>query len=243
MVFLASQLSAEEEEIRRILISIICLYGSEGLPLEWVDQEFFKSCGFPIPYQKFGAESLKTWLITLPNVYIVKDLDGNEVLVEYSPKSQHIKDMVLKQRNGHRPPINRKNSECNNLRSYKTKRRLNSKNLPEGSFIHTSINNASTIDMDRYEKFEELESMLPLFYKHQALGDDFFLDIADMKLGYYVPERGPKTCGLCSSGQTITALTEKVRIAAHLAPRVVVMIGFQDLLLCDKDICDIWNRL
>lgn len=32
--------------------------------------------------------------------------------------------------------------------------------------------------------------MLPLFYNHQALGDDFLLDIADTKFGYYVPDQG-----------------------------------------------------
>lgn len=73
--------------------------------------------------------------------------------------------------------------------------------------------------------------MLPIFYKHQALGDEFFLDIADTKMGYYVPENGPKECGLCTAGQTISHLTEKVRNATFLAPRVVVMIGYQDLLM------------
>lgn len=72
--------------------------------------------------------------------------------------------------------------------------------------------------------------MLPIFYKHQALGDDFFVDIADTKMGYYVPQ-SRKECGLCAAGQTIASLTEKVQKAPFLAPRVVIMIGYQDLIL------------
>lgn len=41
---------------------------------------------------------------------------------------------------------------------------------------------------------------------------------------------GPKQTGLCAVGQTISGLTQKVRKAVNLAPRVVVMIGFQDLI-------------
>jgi len=239
MTFLEAQVSEEEQQIANILISIICLYGNDGLPLEAVEREFESYCGFSIPWQEFKATSLRSWLITLPNIYIVLDRFRNEVLIEQSPKSMHIKELILKQKNSHARPnmgIKRKadpidvQSRNGYSQPYKMKKRLECQNLPEGSFIHTSINNVSSNDSCRYERFEELESMLPLFYKHQALGDDFFLDIADTKLGYYVPERGPKQCGLCSSGQTISGLTEKVRMAVNLAPRVVVMIGFQDII-------------
>lgn len=34
------------------------------------------------------------------------------------------------------------------------------------------------------------EEMLPILYKHQAIGDDFFVDLADKKLGCYVSDEG-----------------------------------------------------
>lgn len=72
--------------------------------------------------------------------------------------------------------------------------------------------------------------MLPLFYNHQALGDDFLLDIADTKFGYYVPPNGPFQCGLCACNQTINELIDNVHNARYLAPKAVVMIGIVDIL-------------
>ncbi|CAH1970016.1 unnamed protein product [Acanthoscelides obtectus] len=40
-----------------------------------------------------------------------------------------------------------------------------------------------------------------------------------------------KQCGLCVSGQTIAQLLERVKNAEILAPRLIVMIGFQDLIM------------
>ncbi|KAL3290277.1 hypothetical protein HHI36_023625 [Cryptolaemus montrouzieri] len=72
--------------------------------------------------------------------------------------------------------------------------------------------------------------MLPILYKHQALGDDFFVDLADTKLGCYVADEEPKQCGLCRVGLTISELTEKLLTVQRLAPRVVIMVGMNDLL-------------
>lgn len=40
----------------------------------------------------------------------------------------------------------------------------------------------------------------------------------------------PKKCGLCEVGQTIAELTEKIENVQQIAPRVVLMIGMNDLL-------------
>ncbi|KAG5883741.1 hypothetical protein JTB14_008583 [Gonioctena quinquepunctata] len=221
----------EEMKICKILIAIINAYGISGLPLAEVEKEFINYCGFAIPYRKFGAESLKSWISTLPDIYLVKDYHNNEILIQQSMKSTHIKELIVKQKSNQRFPFKRK-MDCNHRfeKNYKCPKHFESGNMPRGSFIHSSINTTAINDSDRFEIFHRLESMLPLFYKHQALGDDFFLDIADTKLGCYVPENGPKECGLCVAGQSISDLTDKVRKAVHLAPRVVVMIGFRDLL-------------
>nr|CAI5837309.1 unnamed protein product [Callosobruchus analis] len=42
---------------------------------------------------------------------------------------------------------------------------------------------------------------------------------------------GIKQCGLCVSGQTIAQLLQRVKESEIIAPRVIVMIGFQDLLM------------
>nr|XP_023025755.1 uncharacterized protein LOC111513761 isoform X2 [Leptinotarsa decemlineata] len=222
-------LDTEEMKICKILISIINVFGNDGLLLDEVEREFIKYCGFAIPYKKFGAESLKSWIVTLPDIYLVKDAHNNDILIQQSMKSIHIKDLISQQKS------NRRSSKWNNYNKryeQNTQLQRNSEphSMPYGSFIHSSINTTAINDCERFETFQRLESMLPLFYKHQALGDDFFLDIADTKLGYYVPENGPKECGLCIAGQSISDLTEKVKNAIHLAPRVVVMIGFKDLL-------------
>ncbi|CAH1153764.1 unnamed protein product [Phaedon cochleariae] len=219
---------SEEMKIAKILISIINVSGN-GLPLDKLDSEFINYCGFPIPYKKFGAESLKSWVLTLPDIYLVKDCRNNDILIQQSMKSTHIKDLIMKQK---RFTFKRKveGQRYQNMHNNKRQKKFEHNNLPQGSFIHSSTNSVEINGYDRFELFQKLECMLPLFYKHQALGDDFFLDIADTKLGYYVSENGPKECGLCISGQTIAGLTEKVRASVHLAPRVVVMIGFRDLL-------------
>ncbi|KAH1030041.1 uncharacterized protein LOC125505095 [Dendroctonus ponderosae] len=237
MGILEEHISSEEQQIVKLLISIICLYGSDGLPMENVESEFIACCGFPIPWKQFGAYSLRSWLITLPYIYIIENHLQEEVLMEYSPKSVHIKDLIVKQKrnssnktncNGNKRKADKGNDDYQ--QPYKMKKRLECENLPEGSFIHTCVKYEPQGEPSKNEKFEQLETMLPLFYRHQALGDDFFVDIADTKLGYYVPEKGPKRTGLCAVGQTISQLTDNVSRAQHLAPRVVVMIGFQDLI-------------
>ncbi|XP_066259945.1 uncharacterized protein [Euwallacea similis] len=240
MGIIGEQISMEEQQIAKIIISIICLYGNDGLPLDEVEDEFLEYCGFSIPWKRFGAESLKSWLITLPYIYLVRNHVRKEVLIEYSPKSGHIKELVVKQKRSHHRQnkfdgLKRKSDAMDSYGKcydhqppFKMMKRSECETLPNDFFVHTSIKNVSTSDSEK--KFEQLESMLPLFYKHQALGDDFFVDIADTKMGYYVPDKGLKKTGLCCVGQTIAGLTEKVRHAEILAPRVVVMIGFQDLL-------------
>ncbi|VEN57187.1 unnamed protein product [Callosobruchus maculatus] len=222
--------NTEEEKIYKILLSIICLYCEDGLLLDHVDEEFKKICGESIPYKKFGASSLRSWLVTLPEIYIVRDLYNREVLIQQSKKSMHIKEMILKQKKcaGKVPHVR---NDFRNYNFYQRKKGYHQRPLPEGSFVHASINNPAVNDYEKFSTFCKLECMLPLFYKHQALGDDFFLDIADNKLGYYVPDTGIKQCGLCVSGQTIAQLLQRVKESEMIAPRVIVMIGFQDLLM------------
>ncbi|XP_056646910.1 uncharacterized protein LOC130451726 [Diorhabda sublineata] len=212
----------DEEQMKtiKIILAIINVYCQRGLKLKHLEREFLMYCGYPLPYKKFGVESLRSWILTLPDIYLVEDEDGEEILFQHSEKSNHIKQLINKQ----------KSSVYK--QDHVIKKNHSKKSPPVNqSHIHQSINVVAFNESIRFEEFSKLECMLPLFYKHQALGDDFLLDIADTKFGYYVPEGGPNECGLCASKQTIRELTKKVETIDHLAPRVVVMIGLTDLLM------------
>ncbi|KAL3290276.1 hypothetical protein HHI36_023624 [Cryptolaemus montrouzieri] len=88
----------EEKEIASIIVSCITSYGQNGIPLNEIQEEFEFLCGYPIPYKKFGCESVKSFLITLPHIYILKDEFNNDIVIEQSPKSTHIKNMIKKQK-------------------------------------------------------------------------------------------------------------------------------------------------
>lgn len=158
-------LSYEEKKITKILISIINLYGNDGLPLDRVNEEFQNYCGFVIPYKKFGTENLRSWILTLPNIYLVLDSQNNEVLIQQSPKSTYIKQFILKQKSNTKYQMKRKNYDVGYChRNIKKPKKFNSNALPQGSFIHTSINNTSINESTRFDKFEQLVSCTYFFY-------------------------------------------------------------------------------
>lgn len=219
-------------DLHAVITSCITSYGTAGIPLNMFEEEFESLCGYSIPYRKYGWKNLKAFLQTLPNIYIIKDQYNNDIVIEQSKKTLHIKNLMLNQktsygkRKEHSSNYEYKNKKPKYKNNYNETKQLN--NLPEGVSIHSSINNISFNKCERYEEFDKLETMLPVLYKHQALGDDFFVDLADKKLACYISES--LACGLCEVGQTISQLTEKIKKTSILAPRVVVMIGMNDLL-------------
>ncbi|XP_045481616.1 uncharacterized protein LOC123685781 [Harmonia axyridis] len=216
-----------EKEITSIIASCILSYGEDGIPLSEIQEEFEALCGYPIPYREFGYDNLSTFLITLPNIYIIKDRFRNDIVIEHSPKLNHIKQLITNQKKSIKRKYIQEPSYLNSNKRYKNN--SFNKTLPKGASIHSSIKNYN--DSARFEEFSKLEEMLPILYKHQALGDDFFVDLADKKLGCYVSDEEPKRCGLCGVGLTIASLTEEIQNAKHIAPRVVVMVGMNDLLM------------
>ncbi|XP_044766079.1 uncharacterized protein LOC123322233 [Coccinella septempunctata] len=217
-----------EKEVASIITSCILSYGGDGIPLGEIQEEFEALCGYPIPYKEFGFDDLSTFLITLPNIYIIKDQFRNDIVIEHSPKLHHIKQLISKQRKYKRKYQVEENEILN---QNKRSRTASVKSLPRGASIHSSFNVRNLNDSVRFQEFNRLEGMLPILYKHQALGDDFFVDLADKKLGCYVSDEEPKKCGMCEVGLTIASLTEKVENAQQIAPRVVIMIGMNDLLM------------
>ncbi|KAK9890408.1 hypothetical protein WA026_010498 [Henosepilachna vigintioctopunctata] len=228
--------ASKEKEIAAIITSCVVSYGQHGVPLDEIEEEFEALCGYPIPYKNFGFQNVRNFLSSLPHIYIIKDKFNNDVVIEQSPKLYHIKNLMSKQRDQttkkrYNLMVENKIDFC-----YKEKRRMNSYTpyLPKGCSIHSSFNSKNMIDSRRFEEFQKLEEMLPVLYKHQAIGDDFFVDLADKKLGCYVVNiektNMPGKCGLCEVGMTISDLTEKIENAERLAPRVVVMVGMNDLL-------------
>lgn len=175
MGIVGEQISREEEEVLKLLISVICLYGKDGLPFEQVEEEFLNMCGFPIPWKYFGAADLRSWILTLPYIYLVKNRNNKDVLNEYSPKSEHIQELITKQKRSHgryicprEDNLKRKASvqeiwEDNGaICSNNFKKKLEdceNQVLHEDSFIHTSVNSVTSIDCERYEKFEQLVNL------------------------------------------------------------------------------------
>ncbi|CAG9855357.1 unnamed protein product [Phyllotreta striolata] len=220
--------TTDETQLMKIILGIINVCGPMGLKLRDLESEFRVFCGFDLPYRELGYDDLKSWVLTLPNIYLLKDDNNEETLFQYSEKSNHVRQLIFKQKSFQDKKIYNSRPQNRNY-GWRNERNLEKKySKHNSSHIHQSINTVSINDTDRFHEFNKLESMLPLFYKHQGLGDDFLLDIADTKFGYYVPE---EECGLCSSNLTISELTEKVRNTQYLAPRVVVMIGLTDLLM------------
>lgn len=143
----------EQETIKKVLISIIILYGDNGLPLERVNHEFINYCGYSIPYKKFGADSLRSWLLTLSDIYLVME-NNREVLFQHSVKSLHIKQLISKQKSRNIP-----RTRNDGLFSYNIGKRNNkSDSFPKDCFIHSSINNPSINNNDRYDLFTKLVS-------------------------------------------------------------------------------------
>lgn len=164
MKIFGEQMSHEEDRVARLLISVISIYGNDGLPLDLVDEEFVRYCGFSIPWKEFGARTLKSWIDSLPFIYIVKNDLNDDVLIEQSPKSGHIREGRVQSTrdfvdNGIKRKHVREHDDQEDEGPYKMKKRLEIANLPEGSFLHTSINNVSGTDNDRIEKFQQLVIM------------------------------------------------------------------------------------
>lgn len=175
MGIVGEQISREEEEVLKLLISVICLYGKEGLPFKQVEEEFLNMCGFPIPWKYFGAADLRSWILTLPCIYLLKNRYNEDMLHEYSPKSEHIQELITKQKRSHgryicprEDALKRKSSVqdiweddgafcANNFK--KRLEECENQVLHEDSFIHTSVNSVASIDCERYEKFEQLVSI------------------------------------------------------------------------------------
>lgn len=146
----------EETQVYRYLLSLICLYSNRGgMPLKKVEYEFYNTCGFHIPYKSYGADSLRSWILTLPDIYLIDDDYGNEVLIQQSKKSSHIKGMIMKQkqRPSHKGYYRKKYND-----SYTHFKATANTSIPEDSFIHFSSKNDLLNDSDTFGFFNKLVS-------------------------------------------------------------------------------------
>lgn len=164
MVYEECYLSPEEAEITITLIAIICSYGN-GLPLEYADDEFTRFNGYHIPYKEYGYPNLRSYINTLPEIYIINK-NGKEVLIQNSQKSAHIQELIEKQKPNHK--IKRKiitEIEQNN-EEYK-RRRCNSLSITSSGFHETNS------FIGRCDKYTQLVRKSCKFNKTN-LNTDFF---------------------------------------------------------------------
>lgn len=145
-----------EKEITSIIASCILSYGEDGIPLSEIQEEFEALCGYPIPYREFGYDNLSTFLITLPNIYIIKDRFRNDIVIEHSPKLNHIKQLITNQKKSIKRKYIQEPSYFNSNKRYKNN--SFNKTLPKGASIHSSIKNYN--DSARFEEFSKLVSTI-----------------------------------------------------------------------------------
>lgn len=97
----------------------------KGIPLQKLDEEFAHFYGTSIPYAYFGFPNLKSYLVTLPDVY----MEG-ESAIFYSGKSSHITKLV-----------NSVKYDCVSLKQ------------DTSLFYDTNNNNTSKVSVEEFSKF------------------------------------------------------------------------------------------
>lgn len=156
----------EEAKTVKIILAIINVYGSKGLKLKNLEQEFKNYCGFPLPYKQFGNNNLRSWLLTLPDIYLVNDENDEETLFQHSEKSYHIRQLIYKQKSNQEKTSqgtrygNFPNNKRNNFKNYKNGKSLYKQHINNNiSHIHQSINTVAINETDRFREFNKLVSV------------------------------------------------------------------------------------
>lgn len=129
-----------EETIALIKSCIISQKG--GIPIKYLNYEFEKIVGEPIPYMRLGFSSLQDLLGKVDGLKTIKRADGVETLLVNDPKIRHIVDLIQKQKENYKANkskhykrfipfdsknfnnITRNNGNSNNKIEYKDKKKV-----------------------------------------------------------------------------------------------------------------------
>lgn len=85
------------EQYKDVLLVLQACVNSKknGIALDSVNEEFKSFYGSDIPFAQFGYPTLKSYLSSLPNIYVVKDEKSEKQKVIFaSDRSQHITQLV-----------------------------------------------------------------------------------------------------------------------------------------------------
>lgn len=157
-----------------ILLLQICLSGNGtlGIPLNEINEHFENLFGYQIPYVEYGSSNLRSFLESLPQFYIIEDDDGTVRVIYHNPKEQGNKSCLMGK---HEEFESKANDDW-----------LVTKTVDEEEFAKLVRKRCHFYCGISVDMFFLQKAMLPLFFNHQALGDDFFVDLAETKFRYYV---------------------------------------------------------
>ncbi|XP_017767949.1 PREDICTED: tudor domain-containing protein 5 isoform X3 [Nicrophorus vespilloides] len=99
------------EEECKMLIRAIVTSIPHAIDIRVMAKEFFDTIGHEIPYKQFGFKSLELYLKSIPDVVSVHGTGSfATVSVVCVEKTAHIREMVLKQKQGKRKPFRNNNN-------------------------------------------------------------------------------------------------------------------------------------
>ncbi|CAD6212888.1 GSCOCG00005563001-RA-CDS [Cotesia congregata] len=248
--------SYELKEVKSLIKALI-ISNKGGMPINKIDDEYHCQTGDFIPYLRLGFTSLYDMLRNFNGIRTERNELGDVVYrVVDLGRMAHIDDLVRKQKDEViRPDRKRKDrlTRLNNNQPQPPKKAKNThpafNNFISGNYYslfifeyfkgEDSAYESTAYDDDNQSpiRIEDpprdlLHVHEPLMNGQQLIGDDFFLQLAIRNLRRPIWRKAPCTalhCGLCISGMTIRALTNKIRRIKSMSNKIIILIGAEDV--------------
>ncbi|XP_055687125.1 maternal effect protein oskar [Lutzomyia longipalpis] len=217
--------------------SILALY-PHGATYDIISEDYAELVGEPI-----GWSYAEFFLImnNLNSICYSRDFYGNIHWTSMSPKTSHIRRMVQLQKNPHRRRKTTTIGPCN-FDGPPRKKPMRMKQAPPPQSEESEEIEVDSCVEDTDETFQSCQDPFnPHLYEYQMIGDDFFLALARLELGFMaLPGVKIQQSGLCISGQTIRGAIEHLNRMRRgsVSKRVIINLGTVDLLH-GRDVLDI----
>uniref|UniRef100_A0A1B0CZN4 OSK domain-containing protein n=1 Tax=Phlebotomus papatasi TaxID=29031 RepID=A0A1B0CZN4_PHLPP len=191
---------------------------------------------------------------TIKDIRFVRDFYGNMFWMTTSSKTSHIRELVTLQKTN---DLRRKRNTaaikpCNFKEDHRTKKKIDRnhpyKRQPQENRTKPNYRNITPPEFISVSLGGKQNPYNPHLYAHQMIGDDFFLSVAKLELGYLtVPGQRIQQSGLCVSGQTVRGAIDRLceMPVGDVDKQVIINLGSVDLMQ-GRDVLDIqtdYNRL
>lgn len=239
-------------DTKPLLKSIIITRCRDGATIDEIIDDFKDFTGEDLMAMFHGRDRIAEHLRSIDGIWSTYNAPSGPFLWYCdSKKSQHLTDMILKQKP--QPTHGRKNVETRgqftnkqygNVGPHDKYYRDNMNRFQDNLFIskrnawyrtqNRIVNNHPYVMPQRkqMQMFQRnMYKMDPHFCNYQMIGDDFFLALATWELKYKIdPGYTIEQSGLCISGLTIAEAANRVLTAPYIHDRVILNIGAVDLL-------------